>query len=507
MVVMVQARPEADIVNLEAEMATLGSAIIGKPEHLAWFCSNVPAKAFGFPAHAEIAKVIHGLQHDGTAVELLTVKNALLRQGGLALVGGEDYLIQVAESVPSAANVEHYGAIVLEDHGKRVLRRRLVRALQELDVSPLSKMLEVTPRLAHGLRNPAKVDGPGLSTVVSFNGDFKPVDVDYLIEPYFPKGKSVLVDADGGTGKTSWLLSVAAGLSRGSSAFGTVHGPPVRTLLLYRDADRAEEYETIYRANGGVPGWISYSNDGRILTAEYAEEIIQTVRRGGFGFVIFDPFFYFLPPTTNTNDAIQALPVCQLVNHIAAETGAVCAVVRHTSKGSVDKQASDLGMGSVQFRNSFRGQMVLRWHPQSKEDPHYRGVVVATDEKGSILVPRGDTFQFRRVDREVQYIESAGDNPFHKRREQGDGTRGPTADRRRECESWLKAQLGTNALLARDIIPAGIDAGFSRNTIYRAKDALKLVVSTRGSYQTWALPEYDPYADTDGHDHVYRGGD
>lgn len=504
---MVQARPEAEILNLEAEMAVLGAAIIGKPEHLAWFCENVPAKTFGFPAHVEIAKVIHGLQNEGTAVELLTVKNALLRQGGLAMVGGEDYLIQIAESVPSAANIEHYGNIVRVDYGKRVLRRRLVRALQELDSTSLPKMLEVIPKLAQGLRNPAKVDGPGLSTIVSFNGDFEPITVDYLIEPYFPKGKSVLVDADGGTGKTSWLLSVAAGLSRGVAAFGKVHGSPVRTLLLYRDADRAEEYETIYRANGGVPGWIAYSNDGRTLTAEYAEEIIQTVRRGGFGFVILDPFFYFLPSGTNTNDALQALPVCQLVNHIATETGAVCAVVRHTSKGGVDKQASDLGMGSVQFRNSFRGQMVLRWHPQSKEDPHYRGVVVVTDEKGSILVPRGDTFMFRRVDLEVQYIESTGDNPFHKRRDD-DGGRGRPADKRKECERWLLSFLLNDGALAKTTISAGIDAGFTKNTIYRAKESLNVQVTNVGGLQKWLLPEYDPYADTDDTvDHVYRGGD
>lgn len=504
-----QTQPDTDnhILNLEAEMATLGAAIIGKPEHLAWFCDNVPAKAFGFPAHFEIAKVIHALKAEGTAVELLTVKNALLRYGGLALIGGEDYLIQIAESVPSAANIEYYGAIVLEDYGKRVLRRRLVRALQEIDTSSLSKMLAVTPKLAQGLRNPAKVDGPGLSTIISFNGDFEPVSVDYLIEPYFPKGKSVLVDADGGTGKTSWLLSVAAGLSKGVSAFGKVHGPPVRTLLLYRDADRAEEYETIYRANGGVPGWIAYSNDGRTLTPEYAEEIIQTVRRGGFGFVIFDPFFYFLPSGTNTNDALQALPVCQLVNHIATETGAVCAVVRHTSKGTVDKSASDLGMGSVQFRNSFRGQMVLRWHPQSKEDAHYRGVVVVTDEKGSILVPRGDTFQFRRVDLEVQYIESAGENPFNKRRDSDDGSRGPTAERRKECERWLITFLTGGSRPAKDIVSSGIDAGFSKNTIYRAKESLKLLVSNQGGYQHWGLPEYDPFAESEGYGNVYRGGD
>lgn len=246
------------------------------------------------------------------------------------------------------------------------------------------------------------VPGRGLRTV-SFNGDFKEVVTDYLIAPYLPKGKTVLVDAEGGAGKTSWLLSMAAALSNGTSPIGHFEGQPVRTLYLFQDADLAEEYETVYRANEGAPGMIEYIQTSEALTPQYADKIIETIEDGKFGMVVFDPFFYFLLGLAkDTNKAFDVLPICHTCNRIAYTTGATCIAVRHTAKGSIGKQVSELGMGSVQFRNSFRGQLVMRWH----EDRH--GVVNVTDEKGSLLVPKGRPFSFMRNGNRVEYLPYEG---------------------------------------------------------------------------------------------------
>jgi len=243
--------------------------------------------------------------------------------------------------------------------------------------------------------------------VVVFGEDFVPTEAKYLVEPYLPEGKLILVDGDGGTGKSSWVLGLAAGLSNGYCGIGKMRKGPTKTLYLYQDSDSAEDYETIYRGNGGKPGMIAFYNGMEMLTPAFADTVIATIKEGGFGLVVFDPIlYYFAGLAQSTDKAIDVLPGCRQANRIVETTGATGLGVRHVGKATKDKAASNLGIGSVQFRNSFRGQIVMRWHPDMP------GVVVGTDEKGSIMVPRGAHFAFRRIGLRVEYMDI--DNPFGK---------------------------------------------------------------------------------------------
>ena len=72
------------------------------------------------PAHREIFKVITQLLRNSKAIDLVTVKNELIAREKLEAVGGVEYLIQLAESVPSATNAPYYAGIVQD---KATLRR------------------------------------------------------------------------------------------------------------------------------------------------------------------------------------------------------------------------------------------------------------------------------------------------------------------------------------------------------------------------------------------------
>lgn len=105
--------------NTEAEMSALGSMLLA--ERAALEVSELLREDdFYVPAHREIFRAIGRLMLERRAVDLLTVKAELERAGDLNTVGGADYLIQLAERVPSPANAEHYAHIVLE---KATLRR------------------------------------------------------------------------------------------------------------------------------------------------------------------------------------------------------------------------------------------------------------------------------------------------------------------------------------------------------------------------------------------------
>jgi len=324
--------------------------------------------------------------------------------------------------------------------------------------------------------------------ITTFNGTFEPVEIEYLIEPYFPKGKMILVDADSGMGKTTWLLSVAAGLSNGYSPIGEVSAP-TKTLYLYKDADEAAEYETVYRANGGKEGFISYYRCDTALTPELAALIIETIQDNGFGFVVFDPFTYFFG-SANINSSSEVLPGLALSGEITRKTGATGAAVRHTGKDSKEKSNQNLGVGSFQFRASARGQLVMQWHPDKEQ---YKGVVVVSDEKGAILTAKGEPFAFRKIGLRIEYIHLKED-PF---------TKLPLT-RGQEAEQWLIAHVPHDRKVPSSIIEAmAVEAGFTISGTFNRAKAKVCDASKPGSVwhlqlKTEYVPveEYNPWLDS-----------
>jgi replicative DNA helicase len=104
--------------NLEAEQAVLG-AILMDPKALDRVMPLLPPNAFYKEAHNRLFATMLELQNVGEPVDTVTLTNKLTKDGLLEKVGGAYYVTGLVEALPSAANVEHYAAIVRE---KFVLR-------------------------------------------------------------------------------------------------------------------------------------------------------------------------------------------------------------------------------------------------------------------------------------------------------------------------------------------------------------------------------------------------
>jgi replicative DNA helicase len=114
--------------STEAEMSVLGSMMLdperagkGRPR-----CSS--PSDFYHPAHQMLYEAMLSLHERNYPIDLLTVQEELRRLGRLEEVGGVPALVNIVESVPTAANAEHYARIVKE---KSTLRR-LLRAAHEI---------------------------------------------------------------------------------------------------------------------------------------------------------------------------------------------------------------------------------------------------------------------------------------------------------------------------------------------------------------------------------------
>ncbi|MGM7723410.1 replicative DNA helicase [uncultured Metabacillus sp.] len=124
--------------NIEAEQAVLG-AIFLQPASLTLASELLIPDDFYRASHQRIYNAMLELSDKGEPVDLVTVTSELADANLLEDVGGVSYLSDLANSVPTAANIEYYAKIVEE---KSILRR-LIRTATTIAQDGYSREDEV----------------------------------------------------------------------------------------------------------------------------------------------------------------------------------------------------------------------------------------------------------------------------------------------------------------------------------------------------------------------------
>ena len=110
--------------NIDAEQSVLGAMFLTK-KALSKALELLDGSEFYLDNHSKIFQCIKDLDAKGSVVDLTTVADELNNRNWLKTVGDIDYLTEIIESVPSAANIDEYIKIV-ED--KAILRRLIDEA-------------------------------------------------------------------------------------------------------------------------------------------------------------------------------------------------------------------------------------------------------------------------------------------------------------------------------------------------------------------------------------------
>jgi replicative DNA helicase len=113
--------------NLDAEQSVLGAMMLSA-EAMADVVEILDISDFYRSANGRIYGVLRGLFAHGEPVDIITVRDALRREGNLDEVGGALYLRDLADQVPTPAGAAHYAKIVAD----AALRRRLITAAADI---------------------------------------------------------------------------------------------------------------------------------------------------------------------------------------------------------------------------------------------------------------------------------------------------------------------------------------------------------------------------------------
>jgi len=158
--------------NIEAEQSVIGAVFL-EPESFTTASEILMPEDFYRAGHQRIFAAMVKLADKGEPIDVVTVTAYLNDLKQLDEAGGVSYLTQVAESVPTAANIEYYSRIVEE----KALLRRLIRTATDIVTSSFEKEDEVEDVLNDAEKSILEVSGRKNS------GSFKNIK-DVLIEVY-----------------------------------------------------------------------------------------------------------------------------------------------------------------------------------------------------------------------------------------------------------------------------------------------------------------------------------
>lgn len=221
---------------------------------------------------------------------------------------------------------------------------------------------------AHATDTPAE-DRPPLGLTTTRLDRIQPAPVRWLVPGYLPLGKLVLIAGDGGHGKSTLTLDLAAAITRGRPAFGLTYDPPPAgdVLLISCEDDYGDTVVPRFLAAGGdrqrahrVDG--TEVEDGKTThfsLAHYLQLEVELRRRPSVRLVVIDPAGAYIGAAgvdDHKDSELRSLlgPLAEL----AAQYRVTVLLVKHLNKGLTSKAVHKVG-GSAGYVNSVRAAFLV----------------------------------------------------------------------------------------------------------------------------------------------------
>ena len=216
--------------NKEAEQAVIGSMFLSKYA-LEKCLESVTRESFYLDAHSKVFDAIAHLAENGSAIDITTVTAELDRRKELSQIGGVEYLTDILDSVPTAANVEEYIKIIEE---KAILRKLIDTTLEiEKDCyQPIENVTEVLDNAEKKILNVVKTrkstdfrtiqdvlfkTQENLEKLSQMKGEITGIPTGYYdldkITSGFHENELIIIAARPAMGKTAFALNLATNIA------------------------------------------------------------------------------------------------------------------------------------------------------------------------------------------------------------------------------------------------------------------------------------------------------
>ena len=222
-------------ISADAERAVLGALII-KPESFDLIGGMLDKDDFYFKEHQHIFSAITSMYTKSQVIDTVTLINAIVEFGERDEAGGVQYIKNLAESVPSTANIKDYARIVKD---KAVLRK-LIDVCEDIsdtaydEAEPVRTIIDSAEQaifnishnsgtkdfrhirdVLHNVYKEIETLAETGGAVTGSKTGFSALDK-MLIQ--MGKGDLIIVGARPGMGKTSFALNIATNVAKTKKA-------------------------------------------------------------------------------------------------------------------------------------------------------------------------------------------------------------------------------------------------------------------------------------------------
>jgi len=233
--------------SAEAEQAVLGAMLLD-PDAALRAAELVDDGMFYRESHRRLWRALRALVEQRMVVDYVTVREELVRRGDLEAAGGVEYLDELVNAVPTAANLE-YHARILRD---KAIQRRLIEAATQIitetyaQARPAHELLDSAEARIFKIAETRRDDGftrikemlwPTMERIETLQGRDSALtgvpsgfaDLDELTSGFQPS-ELVIIAARPSMGKTAFCLNLA------THAAIEGHGVAIFSLEMSKDS-------------------------------------------------------------------------------------------------------------------------------------------------------------------------------------------------------------------------------------------------------------------------------
>ena len=338
----------------ESEVSLCGAAILD-PLTIPSLRKVVSPDDFFLVRYRTLWESICGMADRGAAIDLVLVKDELVKRDVLDKIGGVTALAECVQSTPSASNGIAYAQSVVSFAARRNLMRLSLRAAKKIesgeelngDLDELAQAGKASIDIAGDRLEPsipsAAVEGLDLGSP------------EWLLEPLIGKGMMTLLQGRPKAGKSTLALYAALMMAKGvwTADLFSILKPATGIYLHYEDAlrrikDRLERYNEPLML-GGLPSTLRlFQRPPRfdMASPEGPKILRKLIERDRADFVVIDTFAKC--HSAEENSAKEMQPVMIALRDIILDYNIALVLVHHSKKsqnGDVTA-TSEKGRGS-----------------------------------------------------------------------------------------------------------------------------------------------------------------
>src|SRR5215208_5477428 len=313
--------------------------------------------------------------------------------------------------------------------------------------------------------------------------------VEWLWERRIPFAKITVLDGDPDNGKSVLTTDLAARVTVGKTMpYGFAKMDPAGVVILSAEDGAGDTIRPRFAAAGGDPNQVVIlGNDDPFGIPEDLPKLGRAIERVEAKLVIIDPIMAFLGENINSNSDKDVRSALKPLKQLAERTRAAILIIRHLNK-TPGSNVLYRGGGSIGIIGAARSGLIVGPHPEDEEQR-----VLASQKHNLSVPPESLAYE----------ITSAPDNPntaviLYKGvvdMNARELLKPPVEEQERsameEAKDFLRQALAAGERPASEVKAEAEAVGVAWGTLKRAKVALGVDPSKRGTVWYWSLPSND----------------